>query len=439
MKYLKKFFEVVIPREELYPRHEIEHKNMIDPAMLTYQEYFDELQKGAMYKYHNQGTYLYSIENDENRWNYNLNDGNWKKIKTQKINKLNIEYYKREIKLGEESRRYSKTDEFGEILRDEKGLAIPADESDYANMRNRLKKEGKLEIEIDFIAYHRDENLIVGIAQDEWNCVLVSVLKEYQGNGIGDTLMDLYMHYYPHKSTGGVTPQGQEALKRFHTRQVKKYLQNGIYSDLVRKGEITAKRAKEIIDSIRKDNNPKTGSEFSKIYGGSGNLMYYLTDNTVIIFDLDIKNMFEKDDNYPERFIKKLIKCYIYLSSFQTDKEFDYLNLWSVYAENENFLKIGLDILLSSGEKISDYYIDKNFDDKTKTMINKVFNSGKYNKKQEKGFLIGQTCNVISEKNKKFNFNELKRDSQMWFKLNDKYSEFENRLLEFADVITRKK
>jgi hypothetical protein len=435
MKYLKKFFEVVTSKEELYPRQEIEHKNMIDPALLTYQEYFNELQKGVLSEYHDEGTYLYSLESGE-IWNYDLNDGTWEKVKNQKINKLNIEYYKRETKLGEKGRQYLKTDEFGEIVRDEKGMAISADESDYEKMRQKFKQQGRLENEIMFVAYHKDEDLIVGAAQDEWGCILVSVLKEYQGNGIGDTLMDLYMHYYPHKSTGGVTTQGEEALKRFHTRQVKKYLQNGIYSDLVRKGEITSERAKEIINSIKKDVKPKTGSELSKIYGGSGNLMYYLTDNTIIIFDLDIKNMLDYDHNYSERFIKKLIKCYIYLSSFQS-KEFDYLNLWSVYAENENFLKIGLDILLSSGEKISDYYLNKNFDERTKTIIKNVFNSNNYNIKQEKGFLIGQTCNVISVKNKKFNFEELKKDSQMWFKLNDKWNEFENRLLEFTDALTR--
>jgi polyhydroxyalkanoate synthesis regulator phasin len=436
MKYLKKFFEVVKHREELYPKREIEHKNMIEPALLTYKEYFDTLQKGAMSEWHDEGTYLYSIEDGE-PWYYNdINDGTWQRIKNQKINNLNIEYYKKEIKIGQKGRQYSKTDKEGNIIRDEKGMAIPADETDYEKMRQELKKQGKIESEIHFIAYHRDENLIIGSVQDEWGCVLISVLKEYQGNGIGETLIDLYRHYYPYKPTGGVTSQGESSLRRFHTRQVKKYLQNGIYSDLVKKGEITAERAKEIINSITKETKQKTGSELSKIYGGTGKLMYYLTDNTVIIFDMSVKEIMDKRENFSDRFLKKLIKCYIYLSSFQS-KDFDYLNLWTVYAENEKFLKIGIDILLSSGEKISDYYLDKNFDEKTKTMIKNVFNSSNFNIKQEKGFLIGQTCNVISEKNKKFNFEELKTDSQNWFKVNDKFGEFEDNLLEFTDVITR--
>lgn len=94
-------------------------------------------------------------------------------------------------------------------------------------------------------------------------------------------------------------------------------------------------------------------------------------------------------------------------------------------------------MLLSSGEKISDYYIDKNFDERTKEMIKNVFNSGNYIKKEEKGFLIGQKCNVIREKIKKYNFEDLKKDSKNWFKMNDKYNEFENHLLEFTDSITK--
>ena len=47
MKYLKKFFEAITPREELYPKHEIEHKGVIEPALMTFGEYFNRLQKGA--------------------------------------------------------------------------------------------------------------------------------------------------------------------------------------------------------------------------------------------------------------------------------------------------------------------------------------------------------------------------------------------------------
>lgn len=427
MKYLLKFNEAIASREELYPKNEIEHKGVIEPALMTFGEYFDRLQKGSYTEYHDEGTYAYSIETKP--WYYiNVKDGTWEKIKNQKINRLNIEYYKKSSKMN-----FHKRDPEGEYLRDKDNNLISYTEENYI----ARKKAGYLTEEIQFCAYHKDEDLVIGSAADEWNCVLVSVLKEYQGNGIGDTLLDLYMHYYPHKSTGGVTPQGEKAIKRFHDKLVRKYLQNGIYSDLVRKGELTATRAKEIIASIDKDYKPKIGSELSKTYGGSGNLMYYINDSTVIIFDLDVKMMLDKRDNYPDLFMKKLIKCYIYLSTFYTNPEFKYSNLWTVYAEDEKYLKLGLDMLLSSGEKISDYYLDKNFDEKTKVLIEKVFNSGNYIKKEEKGFLIGQKCNVIKEKVKKYNFESLKKDSKKWFKMNDKHSQFENHLLEFADSITK--
>jgi hypothetical protein len=404
--------EVVTSRDILYPKGEIEHKGKKDPALYTWEEYFKDMQEGAMSAWHPDSAYNHSVEDDRQAYSWaHINDGNWKRLKSKKYDKITIDFYQNH----EEHSYVSGRNEKDEVV--------------YHDNKE-LNKKGKITKDYTIVAYHRDEDLIIGAAQDEWNSVLISVLKEYRGLGIADDLEDMYRHYFPHKGTGGVTNSGYKMLKRYHTRLVRKYLQNGIYSDMVRKGEITVSRAKEIVNSIEKKRYVNTGTEFSKNYGGSKELMYYINDSTIIIFDKAIKDAFNREE--PERFTKKLIKCFIYANQF---KKVDYENLFTVYAENEKFLKLGMDMLMSSGMKLSDYFLNKRFDDKTKEQINKVFEDSDYIIKTDKHYEHDNIVRIVSPKEIKYNFNKLEKDSNAWFHKNDQYEEFQNRLMEFAEGI----
>lgn len=417
MKYLKKINEVVTPREVLYPRDEIEHKNRIEPALLTFDEYFKILQEGAMKKYHDDNIYNYSLETNENGFEWR-NIGNYQRIKTKKYDNIIIDFY-RDI----EEYQYIDRDEEGNPKRDDNGEFVYKDNKE-------LNKQGKLTKSNTIIAVHRDEDLVIGFAGDEWGSVLVTILKEYRGIDIGDELIQMYMHYYPYKGTGGVTSYGYRLLKRFHTHLVKKYLQNGIYSYLVRNKEITAERVKEIVNSINKDKIIKKSNEFSKTYGGSGKMMYYIDNNTVVIFDETLVKTINTDLN--ERFQKRLLKCFIYINQFKQDVDYD--NLFTIYAENDKYFKEGLDILLSQGIGISDYFYNKRFDNRMKSMIDKAFKNNDYIlSENNKGY--DSDFRIIKLKERKFNFNELKKKADLWFKQNDKYDEFQSLLLEFAEGI----
>lgn len=402
--------EVVTPRSELYPKDKIHHVHKEDPALFTWDEYFNDMQQGALHKWHDSSAYNYNVNSNAYSW-VNLNDGNWRKIQTKKYDNIVIEFYQ-----NIEERQYvSGRDNDGNLT---------------YRTKEEFKEQGKLMEDYSIVAYHKDEDLIIGAAQDEWGSVLISVLKEYRGLGIADDLEDMYRYYFPNKGTGGVTDSGYKMLKRFHARRVRKYLQNGIYSDMVRHGELTASRAKEIINSIDKKRYVRTGTEFSKTYGGSKELMYYIDDNVVIIFDKSIKEAFDRED--PERFTKRLIKCFIYANQF---KEVNYENIFTAYAENEQFLKIGIDMLLSAGFGLSDYWIHKRFDKKTAKYMDNIFKNNEYKLLKDKHYEHDRVVRIISLKEDKYNFNKLKRDSTNWFAKNDQHDEFKNRLMEFAEGI----
>ena len=415
--------EVVTPRDQLYPKHEIEHWNKVEPALMTFKEYFDSLQKGAGKAWHESSAYNYSLDNHSDGLSkLDTTNKELKLIRSKTIDKIKIDFYQEQT----EQKYLALEDDGMTHKRDEKGELVYIDNKE-------LNKRGKITKTYNIYAYHAEEGITIGMATNEWGCVLVTVLNEYRNLGIGDELMDLYMHYFPHRSTGGVTDSGYNALKRYHTRLVRKYLANGIYSDLVRKGEITAQRAKEIIESIDKKRYIKTGNEFSKTYGGSGEYMLYLDDSCVIIFDKDIQKMVDKQYITDERFLKKLLKCFIYINQFKEDV--DYENLFTVYAEDKKFLKQGIDLLLSSGAKISDYFLDKRFDENTKGLINSIFEDSDYTIIEQEGYMRDTTFRIISPKEIKYDFKSLKNASNRWFRMVDKHEEFKNFLMEFAEGI----
>ena len=405
--------EAILSNDILYPKDGVENRTgKMSPAFMTFDEYFKDLQEGALHKWHPDSAYNQSVEDDSNAYSWvNIDNGNWKKIKTKKYDNIIIDFY-------QDNEEYQYVS--GE---DEKDNTIYHDNKE-------LNKKGKITKSYNIAAYHRDEKMVIGAAQNEWNSVLISVLKEYRGLGVADDLEDMYRHYFPHRGTGGVTNSGYKMLKRYHARLVRKYLANGTYSDMVRKGEMTAKRAKEIIDSIDKKRYVRTGTEFSKTYGGSKELMYYIDDSVVIIFDKSIKEAFNRVE--PERFTKKLIKCFIYVNQYS---KVDYENLFTVYAESDEFLKIGIDMLMSSGIKLSDHWIHKRFDERTIKQINNVFSSEDYNISKGKHYERDLILRIISPKENKYNYQQLKRNSDNWFKNNDKYDEFKNHLMEFAEGI----
>ena len=99
-----------------------------------------------------------------------------------------------------------------------------------------------------------DGDTCVGVAQDEWGCVLYAVADEYRGEGIGTTLGKLYRSIYPSKSSGGFTASGASAARRIHRQFVEDAWRTGKYRRAVAAGEVTQDRVDEIVDSASEGN-----------------------------------------------------------------------------------------------------------------------------------------------------------------------------------------
>ncbi len=408
--------EVATSADTLYPRTtDHEHKHLDDPALMTFEEYYKLINPTD--DWHEDYAYNHSL--DDNHYSYiNLKSGEWKLVNTKKIGKIEIQFFHKNEKLV-----------YGSMENDE-WIQTPEEE---------FHKKGKTMAGHQFVAYHPQEDIIVGSAQDEWGCVLVSVVKEYQQLGIGEELVKLYRHYFPYKTSGGFTSAGLKQFKKYYHEKVSTYLRNGIYSDMVRKGQISLEKVNQILKSA--GNLPKFQSQqaepknkLAQIYGGNGEYMFYISENSVVIFDTALKELRNTNeiDDLNDRFINKLVKCYIYYNSFGMNKE--YYNIYAAHASDEKFMRTGLDMLLCTGVKLSNFYIDKNFNTQTKTMLNNIFADSEAYKLN---FIKKDNIILISEKRKMFNFNHLVSISKNWFKKNDKYEEFENFVIELADVIAR--
>lgn len=384
MKYLRNFFESTYPLETSY-------NNGKTPALLTSNEYLYAINPGN--KYHDADIYKFKLQKISKE---ELKNKGFNLIKNDKIGKIRLEYYD-----------------------------------------NKKEKEEHNFFNYMIYAYHPDEEMLVGAIQDEWGAVLVMVNKNYNKLGIGETLEKIYRGIFPYKSSGGHTQKGYELCKRLHATFVKKYLEYGIYSDMVRKGEITIDRVKEILNSIKNVNlDKKEPNILSKIYGGKGEYMVYLCNSTIIIFDLFLKEAFDNGiiHTIDEIFINKMIKSYVYYNQL-SNYDNDLCNIYSVYADKYEDLKIALKILTSDDLKLTNFFIDKNFEGKNKQFLEKIFNDSDFLITDD--ILSHDKIKIISNKYEP-NF-KIKKDfskyTEMWFRKNDKYDDFQNFLLEYTNAI----
>ena len=152
-----------------------------------------------------------------------------------------------------------------------------------------------------------DGKLKVASAQDEWGCMLIMVAREYRGFGLGDRLATLAHSYEPDKPSGGFTPSGRRTFIKVHRNFVRQALIDGLYTRMVRSGEITAARVREILSSAKledraKPKEKKLGSEDSNNW-----LLYSDDDGGFIIYDKNLKDALDEDQHWQERMIKGAI------------------------------------------------------------------------------------------------------------------------------------
>lgn len=150
-----------------------------------------------------------------------------------------------EYRMRKEKNRYVKYGDGGERVEDEKGLAVMmTDDEVEKSPKHKLHRK-------ELIAVKDGE--VVGVAQDEWGAVLVAVLREFRGKGIGTNLAYLYRSMYPDKGSGGFTYAGQAQLLRVWLRFVKAAVKNGKFQKAVNDGSLDRKQATKIYKYFKKN------------------------------------------------------------------------------------------------------------------------------------------------------------------------------------------
>lgn len=380
-------------------------EKIIDPALMTWEEYWNLV--NAQNKSHPENAYSFSIENaKKDEYPQKLfNKDDMERVFTKKINNISIDF--RVKKTDRYENKFIKRD------KDSKPLIINGEIQYYTP--KELEKMGKRRWDYTFAAF--DDDLVIGYTVDEWGCLLVSVAEEYQKFGIGKILTKLAWEAEPGKTTGGCTYRGKKLVRRIHGDFVRDYLKKGFYSLLVRSGQMSAERAKEIINSAYlspSENQPRN----LKLDNNPQDWLLYAHEGTFIIYNKKLKDLLgnvDEDDYWHNKAIDDAIIGLANIGGGYNDKT---LRLWSLGGINDNIKKYLLLLAVSWAAQENDplfiFEPQRKYVDPSKINLD------------ENGWatLKGQPINIqpLANQEKKF------RDSF------DQYSEFYYRLLELADA-----
>lgn len=430
MKYIEKFNnffklnELVQSREDLInvPKGEIEKH--IEPALMTQEEYIKTI--NSKNEWHDDSVYNFSIDRDNDRKISKEKKDSLKLVKQKKIGKLNIDFY---------------LDVRDSLF----GYYENPDEEDYSkkvwiNYTDEEKKEkGQPLKRYEVIALHREEDIIVGGGQDEWGAVLIWVLKEYRGLNIGSEIIKIYREYYPSKDSGGFTSFGYNQAKKYHAFLVRKYLANGVYSDMVKKGELDKNRAKNIINSIKdtKKFTSKMNNPLAKYYGDTGQYSLYIDDSFVLIYDVKLLDKYKNninDYNVEELIYSKAIKAYI---SVRWNDDGNFYDLYTIYSENKNHFKNCMDIALSifkQGISNRFFITDENkYNVKELDWIEEFIKEGIYYTEEYVRYKDVEIYDILKIKNPIPDIDIMKKIVKKNFKKNDPYDILFSLLIESAE------
>lgn len=421
-----KLNELINSREELIDVKKSEIEKYIEPALLTKDEYLKII--NSKNEWHGDDAYNFSLSNGKASWYdiYKIID-NSELINQKNIGKVNIKFYVKKEKTR-----------FGYY---ENPNAEDYNDKNWINYTEQEKKDKGLPIyNYEVYALHEDESIIVGAAHDEWGCVLIWTLDEYRGMGIGEEIIKIYRKYYPSKPSGGFTSFGYNQILKYHAHLVRKYLQNGIYSDMIKKGEITGERAKEIVNSIKdikRFNSGKNSSNPLAKYYGDTTTNIYLGDNYVVIYDNKLlkKNELSLDSSLDELVYGNTIKAYISVKGLDND----FYSILMMYSVNKQYFEIAFKFISSMfPDGISNKYFIHDKDKhgiKELNWIEELVKKGEYEKEIYEKYKDIEYYNIYKIKNPIKDIEEIKELSQKQLKMIDPYEEGFNIMIEKAEGV----
>ncbi len=86
----------------------------------------------------------------------------------------------------------------------------------------------------------------VAEATDEWGATLIVVAQELRGRGLGPVLTRAWYDINPRYGSGGFTAAGRDNAVRTWEARVREFMDRGWYSELVKRGRMTATQARAI-------------------------------------------------------------------------------------------------------------------------------------------------------------------------------------------------
>jgi hypothetical protein len=202
-----------------------------------------------------------------------------------------------------------------------------------------------------------DQNNTIGSVQDEWGAVLIMVAKEYRNFGIGQILGDLIYTYKPNYDTGGVTNYGYNLLKNVYINKVKKALQNGEYTRLVKSNILTIDKVKEILKFVsdnKKDKNYENYEDNEYDW-----LLYSNIEGAYFLYNKKLFSIFN------DPFIEDNIKNRYLIGMIYGSSSFDKINrIYQFGGKNKTVKQMLFNFFMASIEKYDEsLMIDDNIKD----------------------------------------------------------------------------
>ena len=271
---------------------------LIDPALLTFREYYQLTNKEN--KTHPNNAYDWSLADMQRDYN------NYASFPILQ-NHLTIAGMPFEIRLRKDDRwegQYVRVDSDGEIVRDEHNQAT------YFTPEEVRQRIGEAKRYNYSVGIFNQQKQLVAVAQDEWGAWLFVVAQEYRGFGLGVIVGKLARSLHPDRGSGGFTKSGAHNLRRIHQAFVRDYLASGMYSWLVRSGQLTVERARAIIDSIGSkadvDWRPKAPPDLGSD-DASNWLLYVGEYGDFMLYDKKLRDIDEaKYEHFSDQMIKGL-------------------------------------------------------------------------------------------------------------------------------------
>lgn len=381
-----------------------EHKK-IDPALMTFNEYYEIA--NPSHKHHPDSAYDWSLA-DLNKDYIRKELPDYKLYKRIKINGL-VFTIKEQVKDAFDSYKtgkYIKLDTNGEPLRNENGDLI------YYTPEELIKKHTGRRYYHNYVILN-DEDQVVANNSDEWGALLIVVAREYRGFGLGPIITKLVRGKRPDYNSGGFTPGGSRNLYRTYQQFVREYLESGFYSFLVKSGQMTAARAKEIIASAKLEDRPKSKDKNLNTNDPKDWVVFHNKDGgDFVIYDKKLAQMIT-DEGYYDFFTEKAMKGLIHMNYSEHEKLF---YVYSFGAVNEKLkvllLKLALSYAMREGIPVENTV-------RTKSLIDDVhFKTNKDNMIE----LIGPPIE----------YDNMVRYEELWRKSFDKYDEFKHHMWEMA-------